>query len=235
MIYGITVTKNESNRYLDQSLKRLNNIVDTSYVYDDQSDDYTADIARACGSVVRVRSDDEESFMEDEALFRSNALRSMVADLGVRKGDWILSVDADEMMYAGEGPVRDSLDGLSVQEPDAWRFPIKEVFDIGNMGSPYVRVDGFWGGINGVRFFRYDGDLSFRHKGLGCGSVPTKYSKTAKDTTGVGLLHFGYARQEDRVVKYARYFGVPGHSVKHVDSILRPPVLIRWDGSGFHD
>lgn len=235
MIYGITVTRNESDRYLDQSLRKLNGIVDVSYVYDDASEDNTVDVANVCGSTVRVRSEDEESFMEDEALFRSNALRSMVADLEVQKGDWILSVDADEMLYAHEGSVRRSLDALTVAGPDSWRFPIKEVFDIGTLGSPYVRVDGYWGDINGVRFFRYDGDLSFRHKGMGCGSVPTKFAKSAVSTSDVGLLHFGYAREEDRVVKYARYFGAPGHSIKHVDSILRPPVLVRWDGGGFRD
>lgn len=231
MIYGVVVTKNESDRYLSQSLKRLSAIVDGLYVYDDQSEDDTTVVAESLGATVRVRSDDEESFSEDEARFRSNALRCMVSDLDIKRGDWILSLDADEMVYA-EGPQRDALERLTQGDPVAWRFPVREVFDVGPMSTPYIRVDGFWGDISGVRLFKYDGDLSFRARGMGCGSVPTKFNKLAADADDVGILHFGYARQEDRVTKYARYFGAAGHSVKHIDSILRPPVLVRWDGQG---
>jgi len=234
-IYGLTVMKNESSRYLESALRQFVNVVDASYVFDDQSTDDSVEVARSVGSHVRVREDESPSFKDNEALFRSRALRHMVNDLGVQEGDWVLSLDADELLTCDDRKVHSALSTLTEDSSfESWDLKVHEVFGIGPFDTPYIRLDGFWNSISGVRLFRYDGDTRYNDTmRLGCGSVPRKFLKKAGKSTDLSILHYGYAEQEDRVTKYARYFGVPGHSVKHVDSILRDPVLIRWDGQKF--
>jgi glycosyltransferase involved in cell wall biosynthesis len=226
MIYSLTVAKNEEDRYLSRVLNKLSHHVDGMYVYDDRSDDNSVDIALGAGAVVRVRSDKATSFLEDESKFRADALKSMVKDMDVKLGDWILAVDADEMIISNK-PLKTRVELLPLK---SYSLKIHEVFSVGTIGeTPYVRTDGFWGGITGVRMFIYDGDTEFVKKLMGCGAVPKKYMNSPI-VEGIEILHYGYAKEEDRVSKYARYFGRPGHSVKHVDSILRRPSLQRWDG-----
>lgn len=226
MIYSLVVTRNEQNRYLRKVLSRLMSQVDGVYVYDDQSEDDTVEVANSVGAVTRIRHDRSVSFMDDESKFRSDALRNMVKDMNINEGDWIIAVDADEILVT-DTPLKELIGLLSNK---SYTLKVNEVFDVSDIGeTPYVRVDGFWGDIYSPRMFVYDGDIEFSGREMGSGSVPKKFLQSPI-LSDVEILHYGYAEEEDRVVKYARYFGRPGHNVKHVDSILRHPVLVRWDG-----
>lgn len=233
-IYGMMVVKNESGRYLQSVLNNLLSCVDGVFVYDDASEDETVQTALDCGAIVLARHENSFSFQQDEGSFREQALEAMIEKLSLRDGDWVLSLDADEYPSNGEGSFNKSHLESLIYESDgrAIQFTIPEVFGISDNGNPLIRVDGFWKDIKGVRLFPYNANYTTFKKGLASGSVPEHYLKDPFEAINSVILHYGYLDQADRVKKYARYFGAPGHSVKHVDSILRQGRFTEWPDEG---
>lgn len=230
-VFAHMVTKDESDRYLTLVLEWLNTFTDAVHIYDDCSSDDTVSIAREAGAIVSVRDPNSVSFMDDESEFRGDAWYDMSERLTPNEGDIILAVDADEFPVAWEGE-RDVL--LAHARDDSWdalAVRIPEVWDQG-YNCLYTRTDGFWGDISGIRVARYDPEARFGTVKLAGGSVPLGGSKlpAIKMVPDFQILHFGYARKQDREAKYQRYTGRVGHSNQHIESILRNPVLEAWEG-----
>lgn len=233
-LIALMVTRNEENRYIGPVLKQLASQVDAIYVYDDRSDDRTANVAADFAEVVCVRGVNDAAFLEDESAFRSDSYKFLAEHSNVGPFDWVLSIDADELLVNDDGTERESLLEIAHQYDRSSNYCAAqihkaEVFEVvGN--TPYIRVDGTWRNLYTPRFFRWHGYGAVPDGIMGCGSIPQYAMKPSVREPGVSLLHYGYARQEDRVTKYARYFGVRGHNPQHIDSILRSPTLVRWDG-----
>lgn len=231
-IFALMVTRNEADRYLEVVLDALTPAVDELFVYDDQSWDTTPAIASRYGTCV-VRPDSRPSFLEHEGRFRQAAWDTFVETIVPSEGDWVLSVDADELVVAVGHP-RDALSEAAYQARGhgdrARLIPIPEVFDLRD-GWPYVRVDGQWGRIQGSRFFTFRPDGRFADKAMASGSEPS-YVQGAIGPLVVGfwLLHLGYARPQDRAAKHERYRRHAGHADHHVASIVQPATLQRWPG-----
>jgi hypothetical protein len=59
--------------------------------------------------------------------------------------------------------------------------------------------------------------------------VPTDWATRAVQCDeDLAIMHFGYARHEDRIAKHARYSTTRGHNPRHIASILTTPQLVRW-------
>jgi len=224
-IWGVMVTRNEADRYLLPVLNALDPIVDDLFILDDESTDNTVAIAKDWGASVLPA---KTPFMKNESLCREEALHAMETLFDPRVGDWVLSLDADEML-AFEGDPRKRMEELAALGKSI-RFRVAEVFRVED-GKPFIRTDGFWGDIDGVRFYPWHNGGTFENKTLAGGSIPTYAQNNVYRVTDPVILHYGYAREEDRVKKYARYIGTSGHNTAHVDSILRPPTLKAWKGS----
>lgn len=232
-VLGLTVGRNEAGRYLTPMLEHCCRSFDEHLFYDDRSDDDTPAIAESYGCTVRQRSSGP-SFLEHEGQFRHGALRTLEQEFVPENGDWILSIDCDEMLVADTDP---SLAlRLAIGRSygcDGIIMPIPEVFGWDDDGTPLVRTDGFWSTIAGPRFYRWRPEGRFAGKAMGCGSEPTYVSrgKLSRVQHGAYLMHFGYARAEDRKAKYARYMNIShGHADQHVRSIIQRPILERWTG-----
>ena len=232
-IHALMVTKDEAGRYLDLVLEALRPAVHGLFVYDDQSMDATVAIARSHASYVAVRPNHVPAFLEHEGRFRQAAWDAFCEMVVPEVGDWILAIDADELVVA----LGDPADVLQQGAREATRrgdlarlIRIPEVFDVRN-GAPYVRLDGFWGRIQGTRFFAYKPGGVFADRPMASGSEPLYVNAgVGQILEGFWLLHLGYARKEDRVEKYRRYSERSGHGDTHVASILRDPDLARWNG-----
>ncbi len=115
-----------------------------------------------------------------------------------------------------------------VERAYSWKLRVDEIFQV-TKGTPFKRTDGYWGGISATRFFKYRSMGQFANRRLGCGSVPTYALQDPADATRmpVSIMHFGYAREEDRQAKFDRYTSVlnNGHSSSHIQSILQLPTL----------
>lgn len=234
-IFAVTVGRNEADRYLGQVLGWTRMFVDRHLYYDDGSVDISMDVAVAHGC--NAMGSEGNRFLDDESEVREDAWRWVDKLFGPRPGDWILALDADEFLVVGDGSgtEREVLERIILDaEREGYTsisFPVREMFDwTEDDDKPMYRVDGFWGSISANRLAKWTGRLDFKPVELGGGSLPAGYD-TPWTTVALNILHFGYARQEDREMKARRYAARPGvHNPAHIDSILRPPTLKTWDG-----
>lgn len=229
------VVRNEANRYLEAVLESVSWAVDGIHVYDDLSTDTSMVLAMDAGATVTRRPPLVPSFAENESKFRQGAWMAMEERLRPAPGDWILAIDADELLIAPDG-LGPAIDAAEDAGASAVVVPIPEAFHLRHLADgrilPMVRTDGFWPTLTGVRLVAFEGGGRFRDQPLACGSVPTYVSAGAQSaaTHGVELLHLGYVSPEDRRQKHQRYAGRVGHNAAHVASILTTPFLKPWAG-----
>jgi glycosyltransferase involved in cell wall biosynthesis len=219
-IVGLMVTRNEADRYLRKALESLAARCDRVAVFDDQSDDDTCTIAAEFGLVQR-RPDDVATFLEHEGQFRQAAWDWAAHWFMLDPGDWVVSLDADELLH---GDLR--YDILSVKnDVDGLLVPIDEIWEL---DPAKRRVDGWWGKIVGFRARRWEPGLKMPDKAMASGSVPPVHVGTRADHGRI--RHLGYVRAADRQAKHDRYIAADGHGRSHVQSILRSPTLetVEW-------
>lgn len=232
-IIGHMVTRNEMDRYLPATIEWLRTLVNDLFVYDDLSTDGTFEHLRDLGVPAKQRSAQDFPFQENEGIFRMVAWWEMEAALRPTTQDWVLCVDADELLL-GNGPC-DTRSALAEQVEvakrtgiDAVTFEVAEAFDLVD-GRPQIRTDGFWGHIRACRLVRWRNESIFHSRDAG-GSVPNSWTGQECVSLDLVLLHLGYVRAVDRQVKHDRYTGRSGHSRRHVESILWTPTLRPWTG-----
>ena len=239
-LFSLTVARNEASRYLASMLANAVDVVDERFFYDDRSTDDTLRIAENAGCIVAKRANGVPSFLEHEGQFRQAAFDTFIGAMKPSVGDWILSWDADEfLVYKGDNcctrcAVDQAIVTAEVQSAKSIVLPVPEVFGWDTDGTPLVRTDGFWGGIAGTRLFRFEPGGRFANKPMGCGSEPGYIQGAPMSRTAYGLylMHLGYSRVEDQVAKHQRYTSLlaHGHADSHVQSIVGPKTLKRWDG-----
>lgn len=238
-IHAMVVTKNEAGRYLEQMLRWTQTFTDGIYVYDDQSNDSTRDVAVANGIAVGERPDSVPSFLEDEGMFREAAWSWMESAAKPRDGDWVFVLDADEFFVAAAGErlaLEEEIRGVTEKGGDGIFFDIPEIFAVAE-GNLYQRVDGYWGTITGHRLIRYRPYSYFSKKGFASPAVPDayivgEYTRYAQSwwKSGCHVLHLGYAHPDDVKAKFDRYKAMPGHNPRHVNSIPMAGRLEIWEG-----
>jgi len=236
-VIGSLVIKNEKDRYLEDCIKHAFTFLDDIFVYDDRSTDGSAELALDLGCRVVRRPDSRPSFINHEGKFRYAAWRAFEQVIKPSLSDWVFSFDADEFMVA-ESDIRKSLD-TAIGRADARNeigiiLPFPEVFKIEN-NKFYYRTDGLWNKIKGPRLFKYDFNGSWSDKPMGCGSEPdyVKRGPLSTQNYGLNVLHLGYAKDCDKESKYKRYSSLSehGHNNSHIESILKTPTLVEWNGS----
>lgn len=237
-IFASLVVRNEADRYLESCLKWNSQWWDELFVYDDRSDDDTVPVCARYTDKIVIRPEEAQTFLEDEGAYRSAAWESMGEVCGLTDEDWVFSIDADEFLVPkGNGEIRETLRDLAqatvnsnhnsadIRIPEVWSLDGPRLM---------LRQDGWWATMSLPRLTRYlPDDKVFRNKKMGCGSTPKySYQQPLNRISMVTLLHFGYAREEDRRARYDRYMGLPdhGHNPKHIKSIISKPTLEPWPG-----
>ena len=233
-VYAHMCVRNEADRYLADVLAWTFKMVDGIHVYDDRSTDDTAVVADHAGARVSIRQPDATPFAENESKFRQEAWFQLERAFEPDTGDWVLAVDADEFAVPATGPhnpdvVRDLVARTRPDGPAGYVVRIPEVFAVDPGGRPFVRVDGWWPTIAGLRLVRWTTNHTFTDRALGGGSVPAEIV-TFEPAPELVLLHYGYADPAERQARHDRYINRPGHSTRHVRSILAPGRLEPWDG-----
>lgn len=221
-VLGHMVVKNEADRYLAAALSALVAAADEVAVFDNRSDDNTVEIARSLGAVTVVREPDEPSFEEHEGRYRNVAWRWMEAVLRPDEGDWILVIDADQIL-TGPAPRAEMIDAIMSSDGDTTTLvlPVDELWSV---DPPRRRTDGFWGQSDAACLYRWTPGQEIPDKPLACGSIPRHGPR--RHVQIPRIAHLGYVRPEDRVEKYERYYRRPGHNPGHIASILdRTPTL----------
>lgn len=238
-LHALTVGRNEEDRYLASMLEHAQEWADEHFFYDDQSTDKTLQLALDAGCYTCYRTEDP-AFIVHEGRFRQNAWKAFEDCLLPKTGDWVLSIDADEVLVSTgtncclRCEVDQAIQSAEAQGAKSVLLPVPEVFGFDDNGTPLVRTDGYWGSIRGTRLFRYELGGVFRDKPMGCGSEPTYVAegRISQHALGLHLMHFGYADPADQVAKHERYTALfdHGHNDKHIQSIVGPKTLEPWAG-----
>lgn len=219
---------NEMARYLRPCLRWARERADEIFVWDDNSTDGGRDVALGMDAWVASRKSETATFLMAEGEFRRAGWDYMIRTLNPTENDWIFALDADEF------PVGAPPAGVARAAELAGRSSVvMEVPEIFSLAPLSRRVDGYWGEITQVRMVRFQPDKpqDFRKSGMGCGSLPSYAYDNPYFTQKMQLLHFGYAKQEDREHKHRRYMRAKhGHAPSHINSIIEPATLVPWEG-----
>lgn len=225
MLIAQMIGRNETERFLPDVLNRLTKIVDAIVFTDDCSDDDTALMASLAGAT--VFQTERSLFHENEGALRSFAWQGLSEV--ARRGDWVLSIDCDELLYGTED--LNTLLDQSVYDVLGITF-----FHMWN--ERQFRVDKFWAPTRSHRLFRYYEGGEFKNKRLACGAEPTYVEELIRQgkvlwETGLVMKHLGYQRDIDKFMKYKRYMELDGgqfHARSHLESIIdSAPTLVDWD------
>lgn len=225
IIAHMVVGPGEAYRYLPQVLERVTWWADDLHVgFDPAAEE---EEFRVVSDVTFHRNFMSVSWKEDEGKFRQAAWDDMVAEMKPTNEDYIFCIDADEVVVQHE-MVREAVKEFAGQRL-AFRF--HEMW-----GPNHYRIDGFWKPYKAGVLFPFRPGGRIRQRALACGREPTYVSSLpTKETPIADILHYGYARAEDRQAKYERYMELDGgkyHNPEHLRSIIQPASLAEWSGGG---
>lgn len=229
-IIGAMLVRNESGRYLAQVLCKMRRICDKIVVVDDCSEDNTAQICQCYGCKV---------YQGNESLWGTNELfrRKQLWDLATKEaddGDWILVLDADEIID-GIDLLKGSISQATTQNADCVAFNLYDMWD-----ESHYREDLCWDAHTKLSIicikYHASKEYIWPELTLHCGRFPAN-SYSVVLPTGARILHYGWAKPEDRQSKYARYMkidpeGKMGNLAQYQSILDEHPNLIEMR---FHD
>lgn len=196
----LTLVRNEGSRWLPSLAHQWREYADEIIALDDNSNDNTADILTDAGATV-VRRSDAQAAWGAESHARAELYR-----LGVQSdAEWLLWLDADMGFIRSPRNfllnLPDVVDAVAFRLYDLWTWS----------GVLYYRDDAFWQAhrvprVWCVRRSRCDPNAAFSDRGIHCGHLPAlPIRRIAIAPQDMSILHYGYARAEDRRAKYAAY------------------------------
>jgi len=230
LVAGLLV-RNEINRYLEESVGHLLEFCDEVRVLDDGSTDGTSEwLTEVHDSRLKHRRRDTPGFYEHEGRTRNELLQWTLEG----EPTHVLAIDADEFV-ADPGAVRSScamggsvytLDMQEVWELDGDCLCIRE--DGGWRSHP---IPILWAVTRGAEAWRIS------DRPLACGRVPLEVqTRRRPPDSGTEILHFGWANEEERATRHARYVEHDQgryHRNDHLDSIMWPSHQVELRGRGW--
>lgn len=227
LILGMVV-RDEVDRYLDEVLIKAKRICDELVILDDYSEDDTPGICEDHGCHVYQHPWGEPVFMEQENKVREYLWRHCLPR-HARRGDWILSIDADELIQPHFKEYKDKL--MSQGSVNNYTMQIYEAW--GDRGQ--IRIDQAWNPLSKhtpvMSRWLPQVNYVFPMLHLHSGRVPLNQPGPTVPS-GFNILHLGWSDPEDIPVKYERYTRNdpdPHPLMKaHYDSILQDPTLMEW-------
>jgi len=209
------IVRNEENRYLDPVIPKILDVVDKLIIIDDASTDNTVAICRGFKKTV-VRESKERRWLTDESSLRGE-LWEYVRE---QKPDWVLSLDADEVLDANsfnwDKVFKSERDWLAVHFYEMWN-------------DRQYRTDGFWSTTITPIFRFQDCPFGWKHK-FHCPRFPQSMSKNGGFLEGIRVQHLAYLKDEDKKNKSEFYCRRNlGGSLKHAKTILDEPELRDYD------
>ncbi|WP_405153951.1 glycosyltransferase family 2 protein [Paenibacillus sp. FSL K6-0108] len=220
------IVRNEEHRYLGQALETHRPWIDRAVIIDDGSTDRTVALCQEIlADIPLTLIVNPASLFADEVSLRKQQWETTVAT----GPEWILNLDADEILTTDFGIVRNQL--LSGTE-DAIYF---RLFDM--WSESHYREDQYWQAHTYYRPFlvRYRADWSYEWKETPqhCGRFPLTIQHFAYGCHSPRVKHYGWARAEDRIHKYERYQALDPDArygwKEQYESILdAEPRLLQW-------
>ncbi|MDK8193636.1 glycosyltransferase family 2 protein [Paenibacillus sp. UMB7766-LJ446] len=220
------IVRNEEHRYLRQALETHRPWIDRAVIIDDGSTDHTVALCQEMlAGIPLTLIVNPASLFADEVSLRKQQWETTVAT----GPEWILNLDADEILTTDFGIVRNQLLGGT---EDAIYF---RLFDM--WSETHYRDDQYWQAHAYYRPFlvRYRPEWSYEWKETPqhCGRFPLTIQHFAYGCHSPRVKHYGWARAEDRIRKYERYQALDPDArygwKEQYESILdTEPRLLQW-------
>ena len=222
------IVKNEGKRYLNQVLNSLRGHIDDAVIIDDGSTDNTIQICQEILQGIPLRIiQNGQSMFANEVELRKKQWRETIKT----NPDWILNLDADEILEDGFWDNAESL--INRRDIDLYFF---RLYDMWN--ETHYREDKYWSAHSIYRPFlmRYQPRFHYtwNETPQHCGRFPINALLFPKTTSEFRVKHFGWATKTDREAKYKRYKLLDPDAVYgsrgQYDSIMDVnPNLIKWE------
>lgn len=220
--------RNEGSRYLGQMLSEIEPFIDQAVIIDDGSSDNTGQLCKeVLGAKLTLRRN-SEPLGDNQATIRYQQWQETVRT----DPDWILFLDADELLEKGGGEMLRGL--MANRDIDTYCF---RRYDFWNENG-YYREDPQWCRHKTYRpfmtrfqpYYKYtfiDLPLNEQRMPLNVTSLPLAH-------TDIRIKHLGYAKRKDREVKYLRYMEQDKQQVyrdkRYYESLLEDEAcLIKWE------
>ena len=216
-IVGFLQVRNElRSGHLERFLAANAPLLDRLYVYDDGSDDGTADFLEERDAVV-IRGTRPQ--FGREQYNRRSLLRRVLEDID--QDDFILWLDADEVLYASRPELEQVCHRLLSEGYDAATLP-----HINLWRSPdFLRSDDGFDALKPVRIWRNNGQLAFDPSpGLHRPMYPDGLGAIL-DAHGPAVVHYGFASDAWILAKhgtYYRHWQAGFRLINEVGRILQP-------------
>ena len=221
------IVKNEGTRYLIQVLNSLKGHIDEAVIIDDGSTDNTIQICQEIlqGIPLHIIQNEKSMFANEVELRKKQWSETIKTN-----PDWILNLDADEMLEDGFWDNAQIL--INQQNYDVYCF---RLYDMWN--ETHYRETKYWKGHSIYRPFlmRYQPHFSYTWNNTPqhCGRFPANILSFPKAISEFRVKHLGWATREDRVAKYRRYKELDPNAVYgnrgQYDSIMDTnPNLVKW-------
>lgn len=226
------LVRNEAGRYLERVLNQVCTFADKVVIVDDASTDDTASLCEEIlddhGLLGDVIVNTEHSFTNEVTL------RQQLWELATKDNpDWVLILDADEILEDNiRAMVR--ISGMSADpEAEAYTFRLFDMWD-----QDHYRDDALWTAHKRpwTMMVRYipGREYIWREQPLHCGRFPMNAADgLAVKDSGLRIKHMGYARQDDRDMKWMRYShldpeGEYGNLAQYHSILDTSPTLRPW-------
>jgi glycosyltransferase involved in cell wall biosynthesis len=216
------VARNEADNYLAPVLDRLSTQVDTIIFTDDCSTDGTVELAKKYTDKIQVLP--EPLFAVNEGSLRQRSWEFLESVAAPTEDDWILAIDADELLYETKYPIRELVSDTG--------YDIINIMFYHMWSETSYRTDGGWHPHGSTRLFRWQPGGIFNDRKLACSSEPTYVAWNAHYfrnrvciNSGLKMKHLSYIKDEDKAKKYKRYSELDGgafHNNSHIQSIADP-------------
>jgi glycosyltransferase involved in cell wall biosynthesis len=221
------IVYNEANKYITKVLESTRDYIDAAVILDDCSTDNTIQVIEDVlkGIPCRIVKHSKSIFCHE-----SNARKEAWEEALKENPDWVLILDADQMF---EVKFKDHIEPLLNQNDcDVLCFRLYDFWD-----EKHYRDDPAWSAhhyykpfiVRAIKNFNWQWIERERH----CPPFPANINKLRFGNSSLRVKHYGWAKLEDRIHKYNRYYTMDPE-VKYgwreqYDSILDAnPHLIEW-------
>jgi glycosyltransferase involved in cell wall biosynthesis len=221
--------RNEASedKYLKEVLTEAHKYSDKIVILDDNSTDDSIDVAEKLKCKVYTH-EDEPLFWKQEHVLREHLWRNILPQ-EADQGDWILSLDMDEIVAEQFLWSKNLL--MKQNNVGTYTFRIFEAWGSRNK----VRIDNLWNplGKETPLLTRFEPSVGYQFPkiGLHCGRLPMNYLKPVIPS-GCSLLHLGWSNpdvHEEKIERYLKNDSNPHpQMIKHYESMREKPELVDW-------